>query len=350
MKHGAGFDPPNRFEKQQRVDDWEHWEGDHEFQASRHARPIEYSVDASRTLVSRNDSPDIPFTYSLNPYRGCVHGCAYCYARPTHEYLGFKAGIEFETKIVIKPQAAMLFREFLSRPDWACECVVFSGVTDCYQPGEREFRLTRACLEVALEFGQPVSIITKNALVLRDLDLLQALNQRHLVNVNISLTTLDPELASVMEPRTSIPAARLRAIQALASAGIPVRVMTAPLIPGLNDHELPSLMKAARQAGASDARYVMLRLPLSVKPVFLEWLDREIPMKAEKVKALQRHVRGGEFNVSTFGKRMKGEGEIADQISRVYHVFYQRLGFTNLPTLSTNVFRVPGRTVQKTLF
>jgi DNA repair photolyase len=231
-----------------------------------------------------------------------------------------------------------LFREFLSRDSWQPEPITFSGVTDCYQPAERQLRLTRQCLEVANECSQPISIITKNALVLRDIPLLSEMASRRLAHVNISITTLDPELARVMEPRTSIPAARLRAIEILAKAGVPVRVMVAPLIPGLNDHEAPAVMKAASEAGAGDARYTLLRLPLTVEPVFREWLHRTQPLKAEKVESLIRHTRKGKLSDSTWGKRMVGTGEIAEQIKSMFSVFRQKFGFDNLPPLDSKQF------------
>ena len=212
------------------------------------SRPIEYIDDASQSIVSENQSPDIPFRYSLNPYRGCIHGCAYCYARPTHELLGWNAGLEFETKIVVKRQAPRLFREFLARDSWQVEPIMFSGVTDCYQPAERQFRLTRGCLEVAAECRQPLSIITKNALLLRDLDRLSQMARENLLHVAISITTLDKQLAADMEPRTSTPMARLRTIEQLTAAGVAVHVMVAPIIVGLNDNEVPAILKAAREA------------------------------------------------------------------------------------------------------
>lgn len=223
MRHGSNLDPPNRFERQHAVADLEHLEWDEEYRQALTDRRIEYLPDAAQSIVSENDSPDLPFRYTLNPYRGCVHACPYCYARNTHEYLGMNAGLDFETKIMVKHDAPQLLRDFLSRDSWVPEPIIFSGVTDCYQPAEREFRLTRQCLEVAAECHQPVSIVTKNALVLRDLDLLRDMARRRLVHVNLSITTLDPELARVMEPRTSIPAARLRAVETVAAAGVPCR-------------------------------------------------------------------------------------------------------------------------------
>ena len=341
MRHGSQLDPPNRFERTHEEPDLEHLSWDDEYLQERTDRLIHYLPDDSKSIVSENDSPDISFRYSINPYRGCVHGCAYCYARPTHEYLGLNAGLDFETKIMVKREAPRLLREFLSRSSWKPEPIIFSGVTDCYQPAEREFRLTRGCLEIASQFHQPMSIITKNALVLRDLDLLREMAQRKLVNVHLSITTLDPELARVMEPRTSIPAARLRAVKTLAEAGIPVRVMISPIIPGINDHEAPAIMKAVHEAGAMDVCYVLLRLPLTVEPVFREWLNRAQTMKAEKVESLLRETRGGKLNDSTFGKRMVGSGELAEQIGAMFQVFRKKYNFPSLPPLDASQFQLP---------
>jgi DNA repair photolyase len=287
----------------------------------------------------------------VNPYRGCAHGCAYCYARNTHEYLGYNAGLDFETKILVKVNAPELLREFLSRDSWQPEPITFSGVTDCYQPAERAYRLTRGCLEVASEFRQPVGIITKNALIVRDLDLLQQMAKDRLVHVFLSITSLNPELARTMEPRTSIPAARLRAVRMLAEAGIPVGVMTAPIIPGLNDSEIPAILEAARAAGAQAAGYVFLRLPLTVEPVFREWLRRTQPLKVERVEQRLLQSRGGKMSVSKWGERMRGSGEIAEQIGQVFRVFSQRLGFPGLPPLDCSQFVRPlARTGQLRLF
>lgn len=341
MRHGSQIDPPNRFETVRREADLEQVEWDTEYLEDRLQRKISYLPDASCSIVSTNDSPDVPFRYSLNPYRGCVHACPYCYARPTHEYLGLNAGLDFETRILVKHDAPELFRKFLARPGWEPEPVVFSGVTDCYQPAEREFRLTRRCLEVAAECRLPVGIITKNALVIRDLPLLASLAERKLVHVNLSITTLDPELARLMEPRTSIPAARLRAVTELAAAGIPVRVMMAPIIPGLNDHEIPAVLRAAREAGASDARYILLRLPGAVEPVFREWLERTQPLRASRTEALVRSTRSGALNSGKFGERMTGSGEMADQIRKMFRVFREKMGFADLPPLDRTAFRPP---------
>jgi DNA repair photolyase len=342
MRHGSNLDPPNRFESIRRELALEQLEWDQEHLRVLNNRKIEYIDDASRSIISENNSPDIPFRYSLNPYRGCVHACAYCYARPTHDYLGFNAGLDFETKIVVKRDAPQLFREFLSKKNWKPEPITFSGVTDCYQPAEREFRLTRQCLEVALECRQPVSIVTKNALVLRDLEILQQLAADNLVHIFLSITSLDPELARDMEPRTSVPPARLRAVRMLSEAGVPVGVMTAPMIPGLNDSEIPQLLEAAREAGAITANYVLLRLPLTVEPVFIEWLQRLRPNHAEKVLGRLQEARGGKLNSSAWGERMVGRGLIAEQIRNLFRVFRQRYGLDgNMPPYNCDLFRPP---------
>lgn len=352
MRHGSNIDPPNRFESIQREVDLSDLDWDQEHLRDVPNRKIEYIDDDTQSIVSENKSPDIPFRYSLNPYRGCIHACAYCYARPTHEYLGLNAGLDFETKIVVKRTAGRLFREFLSRKSWRPESIAFSGVTDCYQPAEREFRLTRQCLEVAVECRQPVSIITKNALVLRDLDLLQNLSANNLVHVYLSITSLDPELARDMEPRTSVPKARLRAVRTLSQSGIPVGVMTAPIIPGLNDFEIPKLLEAAKDAGATTANYILLRLPLTVEPVFIEWLKRVRPNHAEKILSRIRESRGGKLNDSTWGGRMSGKGFIADQIRSLFKVFRQKYGLDQqMPNYNCDLFQPPvAQSGQMTLF
>jgi DNA repair photolyase len=357
MTHGSHLDPPNRFASQQAIAVPEHgdepfpWDDDRPADGQPH-RAVQYFDDQSQSIISENRSPDIPFRYSLNPYRGCIHGCAYCYARNTHEYLGFNAGLDFETKILVKRDAPRLLREFLSNDAWEPEEIAFSGVTDCYQPAERPFRLTRQCLEVALECRLPVSIVTKNALVVRDLDLLQEMADQRLVHVNVSLTTLDPQLARVMEPRTSIPSARLRAVEMLTQAGIPTRVMVAPIIPGLNDSEIPAILQAAKSAGAWRAGYTLLRLPLTVEPVFREWLHRTHPLKAEKVEGLIRQTRGGQWNGSVFGQRMVGTGLLAEQLRQMFQVFVQKLELNQpLPEPDVSRFRPPlPRTGQLRLF
>jgi DNA repair photolyase len=298
--------------------------------------------DASRTVIRENRSPDISFRYSLNPYRGCEHGCAYCYARPTHETLGMDAALDFETKIVVKYDAPELLRAELAKRSWQVEPIVMSGVTDCYQPIERRLELTRRCLAVMLEARQPVGIVTKNALVLRDLDILGEMARRNLVCVNVSLTTLDPALARTMEPRTASPQARLRAIAELSAAGVPTRVMTAPIIPGLNDHEIPNLLEAASEARAKGAAYVLLRLPLSVLPVFEAWLEQNRPLQRDRIRALVRETRGGAMNDSRFGSRMRGDGPYAEGIARTFRVFARKHGLDGeMPALDCSQFVRP---------
>jgi DNA repair photolyase len=349
---GSQINPPNRFGGPVHVLDLEEVEHDQEYLDSLHNRPTEYLPDHARSIVAENDSPDVGFRYSINPYRGCSHGCSYCYARPTHEFFGLNAGLDFETKIFVKEDAPALFRAFLSRPGWQPETIALSGVTDCYQPAERTFRLTRGCLEVAAEFQQPLSIITKNALVLRDLDILRGMAQSRLVHVSLSVTTLDAALVRSMEPRTSTPAARLRAITALREAGIPVRVMVAPVIPGLNDTEVPAILDAAHAAGAQHAVYTLVRLPLTVAPVFLEWLQREQPARAQKIESRIRGMRGGKLNNSQFGARMRGSGEMVDQIAGLFRTVARKHGLdAGLPPCDVTRFcPPPPRTGQLRLF
>jgi len=352
MRHGSQLDPPNRYESIHREPDLEHLEWDQEYLRAFANRKIEYIDDVSRSIVSENASPDIPFRYSLNPYRGCVHSCSYCYARPGHDYLGFNAGLDFETKIVVKRDAPQLFRDFLAKKSWQPEPITFSGVTDCYQPAEREFRLTRQCLEVAVACRQPIGIVTKNALVLRDLSILRQLAADNLVRVYLSITSLDPELARDMEPRTSIPSARLRAVRTLSESGVPVGVMAAPIIPGLNDSELPQLLEAAKSSGAITANYTLLRLPLTVEPVFIEWLQRVRPHHAEKVLGRLQGARGGKLNSSAWGERLVGRGPIADQIQKMFRVFHQKHGLDGeMPPYNCDLFRPPAsRSGQRRLF
>ncbi|HWA99901.1 MAG TPA: PA0069 family radical SAM protein [Pirellulales bacterium] len=336
------INPPNRFEPRHVEADWEQIEADEETQADLIRPKPEYLPDNSQSIVATNDSPDVGFRWSVNPYRGCSHGCAYCYARPGHEYLGLGAGLDFETKIMVKHRAAELLREFLGRPNWNPEVIVFSGVTDCYQPAEREFKLTRSCLEVALEARQPIGIITKNALVTRDLDLLRPMAAANLVHVNLSITTLDANLARGMEPRTSVPAARLRAIEALSKAGVPAAVMIGPVIPGLNDSEIPAILAAAAQAGARGAGYVVLRLPWSVRPVFLEWLGRIQPQARQRVEAAIRSVRGGAMNSTEWRERQMGTGARAEQIEQMFRTFKKKFQLEGpLPAYDFSQFRPP---------
>lgn len=340
---GSPIAPPNRFGGQHSEADLEQVADDPETLEELAQANTVYLADDSRTIISENDSPDIGFRYSLNPYRGCLHGCSYCYARPTHEYLGLNAGIDFETKIFVKHRAAELFREWLARDRYEPEFIMMSGVTDCYQPAERKYRLTRACLEVALEARQPMGIVTKNALVTRDIDLLAEMARHRTITVAISITTLNPSLTEVLEPRSSRPEARLRAVRELSQAGIPVRVMTAPIIPGLNDSEMPRILKAAADAGATSASYTLLRLPWTVRPVFQEWLDRtQSESVRDKISSLIQQTRGGDWYRAEFGTRMRGEGIIAEQIAATFKVFATKLGLQRGHTeLDASGFRRP---------
>jgi len=331
---GAAENPRNRFEPLTVVPDPGARDPDDPGPATVFLR------DATRTIIARNDSPDIGFDASINPYRGCEHGCIYCYARPTHEYLGFSAGLDFETRILVKADAPTLLRRELSSPRWKPRILAMSGVTDPYQPAERRLRLTRACLEVLAEFRNPVGIVTKNHRVTRDIDVLTELARHDCVHVNLSVTSLRPALQRVMEPRTSIPARRLAAIHALSGAGIPVRVLVAPIIPGLTDHEMPAILEAAAKAGAKSAGYTMLRLPHGVKDLFVAWLERHFPERKNKVLSRIRDIRGGRLNDPAFGTRMHGNGEIADQIGALFDAACRKAGLRRaMPALSTRAFR-----------
>ena len=305
--------------------------------------------DDSQSVITFNDSPDIPFRAGLNPYRGCEHGCAYCFARPYHEYLGFSAGLDFETKILVKENAPELLRRELSKKSWQPQPIAMSGVTDCYQPVERRLQLTRRCLAVLAEFRNPVGIITKNHLVTRDLDHLSELAQHGAAHVCISLTTLDGALAKTLEPRASPPARRLAAIEELSAAGVPVIVLTAPIIPGLTDHEIPDLLAAAAGAGARTAGYTIVRLPWAVAPLFTEWLERHAPGHKDKVLSRIESMRGGKLYDARWGVRMKGEGIFAEQIKALFALAKRKAGFRGeVPELSAAAFRVP--TDQLSLF
>lgn len=334
---GASSNPTNRFEPI-------HLERDADWNPEEDALPTtQFLHDRTQTILSKSDSPDIGFTFSLNPYRGCEHGCIYCYARPFHEYLGFSSGLDFETRIMVKLNAPRLLREELSSLKWQPQCIALSGVTDCYQPVERKLKLTRGCLEVLAEFRNPVGVVTKNALVTRDLDVLAELARHNAVVVFVSVTTLDPELRKVMEPRTSPPTARLAAIRKLREAGVPVGVLVAPVIPALTDHEIPNIVAAAVEAGAQFAGSITLRLPFAVAPLFTQWLATHFPDRKEKVLNRIRSLHGGKLNDPRFGQRMTGEGLFADQIERMFTVACRRAGIAERsPSLSTASFRRPG--------
>ncbi len=333
---GTPLQPGNRFVSTHRETDI-----DSEVDPSEEPLPrTQFIADQTQSILTSNDSPDIGFTHSLNAYRGCEHGCIYCYARPFHEYLGFSAGLDFETRILVKHDAARLLRRELSSLRWKPDVIAMSGVTDCYQPIERKLRITRACLEVLADFRNPVGIVTKNSLVTRDIDLLQQLAHHRAVVVFISLTSLDSELRSILEPRTSPPQARLNTLRKLREAGIPAGVMIAPIIPAINDHEIPKLIAAAAEAGAQFAGRVVLRLPHAVAGLFEDWLGRHFPDRKDKVLNQIRSLRGGQLNDARFGNRMKGEGPVAERIEQLFDLACRRAGIAGRhPELSTTAFR-----------
>jgi DNA repair photolyase len=293
----------------------------------------------------------VGFDASVNPYRGCEHGCVYCYARPTHEYLGFSSGLDFETKIMVKENAPELLRKEFANPKWKPQVLAMSGVTDCYQPVEKIKQITRRCLEVCLECRNPVVIVSKNYLVTRDIDILSELARFDCVGVTISVTTLDPKLASLLEPRASRPARRLAAINKLADAGIPVGYLQAPMIPGLTDSEAPAIAMAAAKAGATFAGYVALRLPFAVKSLFEQWLEQHYPDRKEKVLNRIREIRGGKLNDPNFSSRMRGAGIFAEQMNDLFQMAKRKAGITRRwPDFSTEHFRRPSTSPQLALF
>jgi DNA repair photolyase len=339
---GASWNPQNRFETLEYI-------RDEEAPPEEESRGTLYLRDPTRTIIATNDSPDVGFDASINPYRGCEHGCIYCFARPSHEYLGFSAGLDFETKILVKEDAPALLREELSAKKWQPKVLVMSGVTDPYQPIERRLGITRGCLEVLAEFRNPVAIITKNHLVTRDIDLLAELAEHHAASVTLSITTLDATLARIMEPRTSSPELRLDAVSQLAKAGIPVTVNAAPTIPGLTDHEMPSILAAAKEAGAIGAGFVVLRLPWAVAPLFEKWLEEHYPDRKEKVLNRIRDLRGGKLYDAQWGVRGRGTGIYAEQIKALFDITCRKLGLNEKDwDLSTDSFRRP--TAQASLF
>ena len=339
---GASWSPANRFEKLH-VDltDVDVVDADPE-QEEKPRRATQYFRDGTKTIIAWNQSPDVGFETSINPYRGCEHGCIYCFARPTHEYLGFSAGLDFESRIMVKSDAPRLLEAELSSPKWKPQLLMMSGVTDCYQPIERKLRITRSCLEVIAKFRNPVGILTKNRLVTRDIDILSELARHNAAVVNLSVTTLDAKLQRILEPRTSPPAARLDAVAQLRAAKIPVGVMVAPVIPGINDHEIPAIVAACAKAGAQFAGHVLLRLPWTVRPLFEHWLEEHFPERKTKVLDRLRHARGGKkLYDSRWRKRQLGEGIFAEQIANIFEVSCRRAGMTEWPKLSTAAFRRP---------
>jgi DNA repair photolyase len=338
---GASWSPANRFEKLHLdVTDADVLDEDPDTE-EKPRRATQYFDDKTKTIIAHNQSPDVGFESSINPYRGCEHGCIYCFARPTHEYLGFSAGLDFESRIMVKRDAPRLLEAELSSPKWKPQLLMMSGVTDCYQPIERKLKITRACLEVLAQFRNPVGILTKNRLVTRDIDILSELAPHRAVVVNLSITSLDPKLQQILEPRTSAPAARLDAVSQLRAAGIPVGVMVAPVIPGINDHEIPKIVEECGEAGAQFAGHVLLRLPWAVRPLFEHWLEEHFPERKAKVLDRLRASRGGKLYDSRWRRRQVGEGIFAEQISNMFDVACRRGGMIERPTLSTAGFRRP---------
>jgi DNA repair photolyase len=336
---GASWSPANRFEKLHvDLNDFDFVDPDFE-PGERPRRGTQYFRDDTKSIITRNNSPDVGFETSLNPYRGCEHGCIYCYARPTHEYLGFSAGLDFESKIMVKINAPELLRAELESSRWQPQTLVLSGVTDPYQPVERKLCITRRCLEVLAKFRNPVAIITKNRLVTRDIDLLRTLAQHNAVAVNVSVTSLDSNLQRVLEPRTSTPQTRLEAIRQLRRAGIPTGVMVAPIIPGLTDHEVPRILDACAKAGAQFAGYTIVRLPWAVAPLFEHWLEEHFPARKEKVLGRIRDLRGNRLNNPKWHTRMTGEGIFAEQIASMFAVSCRRNRMCARPKLSCTSFR-----------
>ncbi|WP_222537721.1 PA0069 family radical SAM protein [Pedobacter polysacchareus] len=336
---GAQFNPHNRFAKdsyvkdhQEGIDDWE--ETDHK---------TTFIFGQSKSIVNKVDSPDVGMAYSLNPYQGCEHGCTYCYARNAHEYWGFSAGLDFERKIVVKKDAPMLFKKFLERKGWDASVISLSGNTDCYQPAERQFKITRQLLEIALEYRQPIGMITKNSLILRDMDILSEMAKLNLCMVYVSINSLNEQLRQKMEPRTTTAKQRLKVVEELSKAGIPMGVMVAPLVPGLSDHEIPTILKTIANAGARSAGYTVVRLNGAIGGIFEDWLRKNYPDRFEKVWHLIQSCHGGNVNDSRFGERMRGDGHIAKLINDNFKL-HCRLNHLNEVRfkLDSGLFKVPG--------
>jgi len=334
---GAADNPQGRFDKLARSRDRE----DAEIQS----RPeTVITLQQARSIIARNDSPDLPFSQSINPYQGCEHGCIYCYARPSHAYLGLSPGLDFETRIFAKENAAELLRKELSRPDYRCELISLGANTDPYQPIEREHRITRSILEVLWEFRHPVGIVTKGSLIERDLDLLQPMAREGLAQVFVSIESLDGEIARTLEPRAAAPFRRVETIRRLSGSGVPCGVLVAPIIPFLNDKDMEEVLDAASEAGARMAGYTVLRLPWEVKDLFKDWLERHYPLKAKHVIARIRDMRGGRDNDPNFGSRMKGEGQFAELLRNRFALACKRLGLNaeKRSQLDASKFRRPG--------
>ncbi len=346
---GATFNPDNRFRDERREpcdDGWARAPAAEpgEDAADPPAPKTTVTVQRARSIIARNDSPDIPFSQSINPYQGCEHGCIYCYARPSHAFLDLSPGIDFETRLFAKPDAAELLRAELAKPGYRCDPIALGANTDPYQPIEREWRITRSILEVLAGCGHPFTIVTKSSLVERDIDLIAPMAARQMARVYVSVTTLDRELARRMEPRAAAPGRRLQTVRALADAGIPVGVLTAPIIPQLNDRDLEAILEAAAASGATSAGWVLLRLPLEVAPLFREWLDAHYPQRAAHVMSVLRQMRGGRDYRAGFGARMRGDGAYSTLIERRFELACARLGLDrgrNQEGLDTRQFRPP---------
>ncbi len=352
---GATFNPDNRFRAEQREpcdDGWEREPVDDRTDEAPDRPPPKttVTVQLARSIIARNDSPDIPFTQSINPYQGCEHGCIYCYARPSHAYLDLSPGIDFETRLYAKPQAAELLRSELAKPGYRCDPIALGANTDPYQPIEREWRVTRSIIEVLAQCEHPFTIVTKSALVERDIELIAPMAAKRMARVYVSITTLDRELARRMEPRAAAPQRRLQTVKALSDAGIPVGVMTAPIIPQLNDRDLEAILEAAAAHGASSAGWVFLRLPREVAPLFREWLDIHYPQRAAHVMSLVRQMRGGRDYQSGFGSRMRGDGAFSALIARRFELACARLGLNRGRShegLDTTRFRPPATALRQ---
>lgn len=346
---GAALNPEGRFETSRREEFDDGWDTPWEDEPGRPRTVV--TPERVKSIISRNDSPDIPFTCSINPYRGCEHGCIYCYARPSHAYLNLSPGLDFETRLFAKVNAAERLREELARPSYRCTTISIGANTDPYQPAERTWRITRSILEVASECNQPVGIVTKNALVERDLDLLAPMAKKRLAMVFVSVTTLDSELSRRMEPRACAPARRIQAIHRLAEAGVPVGVMVAPIVPFLTDAETERILEAAAQAGARSAGYVLMRLPYEVKDLFRDWLMHHYPLKAAHVMSRVRQMRDGRDNDPEFGSRMRGSGMLATLLQKRFEAACRRVGLNgHQRSLDTSLFRRPRLDGQQTLF
>lgn len=337
---GAQLNTHNKYVPQQLVQ--EHYEGLDEDLPTEHA--TEFFHEYPKKIVNKPESPDMPLMYSVNPYQGCEHGCIYCYARNAHEYWGFSAGIDFETKIMVKPHAPQLLQETFEKPTWQADTIMLSGNTDCYQPAERKYQLTRKMLEICLRYRNPVGIITKNALILRDIDILSEMAKLNLVHIYISLTTLNEKLRLAMEPRTVTGQQRLRVIEKLTAAGIPVGVMTAPIIPALNSYEIPKLIEEAANHGALGAGYTIVRLNGSIAPIFTDWVHKNFPDRANKVLKLIKACHAGQLNDSRFGVRKVGDGKVAENIKQLHQMASKRfLAGRSFPPIDKTAFRRPGQ-------